>query len=166
MNIHNLDLVVLNKSNALYLWDTSSYNPDIEPTHLTYSIVVPGFSTAVNIPYVKNTMLTISPGSLNQITIVDGAWCITQSVAPNDKVYKTYIHFKITDLLTTLTNKANDILSCTTVYSSYSTDEIVLDIGRLEMAKSLAELCGAVEKASIIYNQIKEKYVSELCGTC
>lgn len=166
MNTHNLDLVVLNKPNALYLWDTSSYNPDIEPTHLTYSIVIPGFSSPISFSYTKNTMLTISPGLLNQTSIVDGAWCITQSVAPNDKVFKTYTHFKITDLLTTLINKANDILSCTTVYGFYSTDEIVLDIGRLEMAKSLAEICGEVEKASIIYNQIKEKYVSELCGTC
>lgn len=158
MNIHKLDLLVYDKSKSLYLWDASQYNPDLEPTNLIYHITAPGFSTPFEIHYEKSKLLVITADVIGFSSIPDGCWKIVQSVCPNDKLINNHIHFKITDLHTQLISIANDILTCRTTYSSYSTDDINQDISRLEMAKYLAEYLCEETKANIIYNQIKEKY--------
>ncbi len=166
MNIHKLDLLVYDKSKSLYLWDASQYNVDIEPTNLLYHITAPGFSVPYELSYEKSKLLVLTPELIGFSSIPDGCWKIVQSVCPNDKLTNLHYHFKITDLHTQLISIANDILTCRTTYSSYSTDDINLDISRLEMAKYLAEYLCEVDKANIIYNQLQEKYQSYQSCSC
>lgn len=148
------------------LVDTSIYNPDLEITNPIYRIVLPNFDKYVEIPYSPNTVTVINSNLLKLTTepgcIPDGLYTITQSICPNDKLYKEFNYFHI---CTALTNLGNVLCAC--IKDKEKVEKVwELRMG-LEDVKQLAQ-CGEIAKAKILYNVISERISIEIkscnCG--
>jgi hypothetical protein len=102
---HQLSLEIMQTNNCsiFRVIDTSIYTPDLEITCATLSITVPGFNDTFSISVDADFDYNLTAcligvqssdcGSVAQ-TLPDGAYTITYSVSPNDKVYVKYNFLK------------------------------------------------------------------------
>lgn len=148
------------------LVDTSIYNEDLEVTNPLYRIILPNFNKYVDIPYSPNTVTVINSNLLKLTTepgcIPDGLYQITQSICPNEKIYKEFNYYHT---CTAMTNLGQVLCAC------IEDKEKVKKLWELRMGledvKVLAQ-CGQIQKANILYRVISERISIELkscnCG--
>jgi len=170
MNTTELGLLFFdnNDPKAIYIQDVSKYNPDIEPSCQRLEITPPSHSTTYTFEYQLLSFTSIDSDSFGWTNttcyeqlcnLPDGAWNIKQSVAPNDKLFKCYTHYKITTLKNDLLNFINSMVSCSDArgLDSVEGNKALRRLQWIECAKQFAEQFGEIEKANIIYNQISKE---------
>lgn len=155
-----------------FIQDVSVYNPDIATSNTYLSIIPPNFSTATIFEYPTNSLIPINSNlfkwtATNSYSglsdLPDGLYEIDQSVSPNCAIQRSYNYFRITALKTSLLEKVSDqfnlqvgsCFGCSKDESWYK--QIFEYLQWLDMAKYMAEECGKIEEAKIIYNQISIK---------
>ena len=162
MNITQLDLLIQDTPDLkqLILFDISRYNPDLEVENPVLEIIPPNFSTVYESSYepLKANILdsnvlnwSNSPNAPDLVDLQDGLWTITQSVKPNGLLKRTYFHFRIVNLKSSILTKLNEVF-CEKDEPWYK--DIFILLQKLDAIKFMAENCGSTEEAKIMYNQI------------
>lgn len=176
MNTTQLNMIVYDNPDpkVIYLQDTSTYNPDLEVTCPRLEITPPNYTTRYIIEYPTLSLIPINSNALGWTTtnsyevlsdLPDGLWKFVQSVAPNDKIYRSYNYFRITNLKSAILDKLNEKLTdnpdCNNDNLFYQ--EIFMMVNMLESAKYMAEQCDKTAQAVIIYNNVNNQYKQILC---
>lgn len=162
MNVTQLDLLIQDTPDLkqLILFDISRYNPDLEVTNPIIDIIPPNFSTVYTSEYVPLKANILDSNVLNWsntpiqpelVDLQDGLWTITQSVAPNNILKRTYYHFRIVNLKSSILTKINDVL-CEKDEPWYLNAFLILQ--KLDALKYMAENCSKIEEAKIMYNKL------------
>jgi len=180
MNQTQLDLLFIDTSNEklIYIQDTSEYNPDVEVQSPLLQITPPNFSTRYNLIYPISSTIYINSNALGWTNttdfdsmpiLADGLWKITQSVYPNDCLYKDHYHFRVVNLkkkiMCHVASALQDPNNSLNSHTDWHKDIFVL-LQLLDSAKYLAECCGKHEESTIIYNQVEKGFKKYNCETC
>jgi len=176
MNSTYLKLIIYDNPdlNTIYLQDISVYNPDVPIELPTLQITPPNFSTNYTLFYPTLSLIPINsnvfgwtntndPTKLKELQ--DGLWLIIQSVKPSGLINKTHCHFRITKLKSNLMNEISARLESDNIYCMDKNPwyyEMFKKLQTLETAKYLAENCGKINEANIMYNEILNEYNSSL----
>ena len=180
MNQTQLDLLFIDSPNekVIYLQDVSEYNPDLEILSPLLQITPPNFSTRYNLVYPPNHTIYINSNALGWSNttnfkampiLADGLWKITQSVYPNDCLYKDHYHFRIVNLKKKIMCHVHSNFQspdyCFNSDDVWAKDLFIL-LQLLESAKYMAENCNKHKEAVIIYNKVEEQFKKYQCETC
>ena len=122
-----LDIPETACENIIHVQDASVYAPGLPVTCPRLDITLPGFTVPIYIttgmdsrPWSMNLNaadLGLTPANTSSlIYLPDGLYTIRYSVSPNDKVYVTYYHLRVTRLLNTYYGEVCKILTIT-IYS-------------------------------------------------
>jgi len=177
MNQSELSLIFLDNPDPkiMYIQDTSVYNPDVEVENPLLKITPPNFSTQYVVEYPVSSLIVFNSNALGwtntsdyeQLSVLpDGLWVITQSVKPNDCIYKTYNHFRIVNLKKSILCYVSEQLDSSDSncdLSSYWYEDFFKLLQFLESAKYIAECCGNTKKATVMYNYVNNQFKKYNC---
>jgi hypothetical protein len=177
-HVLSLEVPTVMNDCILTVIDTSVYSSSIPVVCETLNITVPGFTTSVDIPVTKDFLKNVTACDLNlqtvdcgntYVPIPDGIYVIKYSVSPNDVVYVTYNHLRITKAL----NMYNDILCQIDLAACDPPAKIKEKLEQLNMirmyleaAKSKVEFCHESQKGMTLYNYAVKLLKKMGCRNC
>jgi len=158
----------------LRIVDTSLYNTDVEIKCPLLEITLPGFNYSVHLEepdIAPGFMLNLTACDLEvqtnctgttYNTLPDGIYVIKYSVSPNEYVYVTYNHLRITQALTTYNGILCD-LEIGACEPDAKLEKQLKDLRKIRMyldaAKAKVEICHEPKKGMELY-----KYAVKLLG--
>lgn len=163
---YSIDFVVLETNNpkTITLLDQSRYLTDAEKPLL--SIIVPGFTGHVEIPYYPNTLITLTSDDVglteptdyeDLADLPDGIYQITMKVCPYDELYSKKCHLKSTLLQCSYQKLLLGLDSNSSCIDNKKLKEEIIDIDILiQSAKAETNICN-VEKAMFKYQAAVKK---------
>ena len=162
----------------LKVMDTSVYSELIDVNCTYLNITVPGYGWSNQINVTENFNKTITACDLQLQTedcgevynnLPDGVYIIKYSVSPNDVVYVTYNHLRITNAL----GKYYKVLCDIDVAACDPPADIKKQLEQLrlikmylEAAKSKVEYCHEPQKGMTLYNYACKLLSKMNCTTC
>ena len=158
------------ESDHFVLIDTSSYNPDLSYPLVYYDVFLPNYTTAKTLQINHNQLLIVNSTQLgittfdNYIDLPDGDWTIKLWYATDPEIclgYKVKTYFRIVNTKNRILEKVQEGLEkcdCKEVDKWY---RVLQD---LEIAKYMAENLCDLDRAIIIYNQVKNQLST--CQIC
>tara|TARA_R100000734_G_C3308926_1_gene99564 strand:+ start:420 stop:962 length:543 start_codon:yes stop_codon:yes gene_type:complete len=177
-HVLSLEVPTVMNSCIMRVVDTSVYSSliDVNCTHL--NITVPGYGFSIQLNVTENFTKTITACDLNLQTedcgekyanLPDGVYIIKYSVSPNDVVFVTYNHLRITDALI----KYNKILCDIDVSACDPPADIKKKLEQLrlikmylEAAKAKVEYCHEPQKGMTLYNYACKLLGKMNCTNC
>lgn len=178
-----LDIPDTSCENIIRIMDASVYAPGLDVDCPRLDITLPGFSVPVYYTDNMSTQpwsLTLNavdlgltpPNTPNPVALPDGLYTIRYSVSPNDKVYVTYYHLRVTKLLNEYYQEICKV-QLTPCEPSPEQHEKMHDLRYIKMyidgAKAKAEYCHAPHDAVEMYKyaqKLLKKYKTGCCITC
>ena len=140
----------------LSIHDFSQYNTDIPTTNAVYRVVIPNFNKYVDIAYTPGTVMNIGANLLKLSAVYDpellpvipsGLYKITQSICPNDQLFKTYVFFNISPELHRLAKLVCQFNNDTAKLAQ------IFDLKmQFELSKILAEDCCREKEGITLFN--------------
>ena len=177
-HVLSLEVPTVMNDCILTVLDTSVYSSSIPVVCENLNITVPGFTTSADISVTRDFLKNVTACDLNLQTadcgtkyasIPDGIYVIKYSVSPNDIVYVTYNHLRITKAL----NMYNDILCQIDLASCDPPARIKEKLEQLNMirmyleaAKSKVEFCHESQKGMSLYNYAVKLLKKMGCRNC
>ena len=170
-HVLSLEVPTVMNSCILRVVDTSVYSSLIDVNCTYLNITVPGYGYSIQLNVTENFTKTVTACDLKLQTedcgekyanLPDGIYIIKYSVSPNDVVYVTYNHLRITDALIRY-NKILcdiDVAACDPPADvKKKLEQLRLIKMYLEAAKAKVEYCHEPQKGMTLYN-----YACKLLG--
>lgn len=178
-----LDIPETACENIIHVQDASVYAPGLSVSCPRLDITLPGFTVPIYIttgmdsrPWSMNLNaadLGLTPANTSSlIYLPDGLYTIRYSVSPNDKVYVTYYHLRVTRLLNTYYGEVCKIQLAACEPTPEQHDKMH-DLRYIKMyidaAKAKAEYCHSPKEAVEMYEyaqKLLRKYQTGCCVSC
>ncbi len=177
-HVLSLEVPTVMNSCIMRVVDTSVYSSLIDVNCTYLNITVPGYGYSTQINVTENFTKTITACDLQLQTedcgtvyqnLPDGVYIIKYSVSPNDVVYVTYNHLRITDALI----KYNKILCDIDVSACDPPADVKRQLEQLrlikmylEAAKAKVEYCHEPQKGMTLYNYACKVLGKMNCTNC
>ena len=177
-HVLSLEVPTVMNSCIMRVVDTSVYSSLIDVNCTYLNITVPGYGYSIQLNVAENFTKTVTACDLKLQTedcgeryanLPDGVYIIKYSVSPNDIVYVTYNHLRITNALI----KYNKILCDIDVAACDPPADVKKKLEKLrlikmylEAAKAKVEYCHEPQKGMTLYNYACKLLGKMNCTNC
>ncbi len=166
-----------NTCNTLGIMDISYYNPAQSIIEPTLQVLVPGYSTPVELTYYKGGITILNSSNLNikkaldpndYIELPDGPYTVKISICPHDQFYKERTYYRMCKLecLYFQALLKIDFSQCSTCYSPDKLEKLKLASLYMEGILANTNNCN-LKKANELYSKaskILDKLIN--CDDC